>query len=129
VGQSYSFTPTAFDADGDNLIFSIQNRPGWSTFSASTGQLAGTPQPGDDGTYSSIRITVSDSQATASLPAFAISVTVPNVAPTISGTPSPSVTAGTAYSFVPTASDPNNDPITFSVQNLPTWASFSTVTG
>lgn len=52
-----------------------------------------------------------------------------NSAPTISGSPPPSVVEGTAYSFVPTASDPDGDTMTFSISNQPVWASFNTVTG
>jgi hypothetical protein len=129
VGDIYDFTPTGSDPDGDPLTYSIQNKPGWATFSSSTGRLSGAPQPGDERAYTDIAITVSDSVSTTSLPAFSITVTAANAAPTISGTPSSSVIAGTAYSFVPTASDSNNDPITFSVQSLPVWASFSNVTG
>lgn len=49
--------------------------------------------------------------------------------PTISGTPAAQVTAGQAYSFTPTASGPSGMALTFSVQNLPAWAAFSTSTG
>jgi hypothetical protein len=49
--------------------------------------------------------------------------------PVISGTPTASVQATTAYSFTPTASDPNNDPLTFSITNRPAWATFNTTTG
>lgn len=52
-----------------------------------------------------------------------------NSAPTISGSPATSVSAGSTYQFTPTASDPNGDALTFSVSNLPSWASFSTSTG
>ncbi|MEL7310226.1 MAG: putative Ig domain-containing protein [Pseudomonadota bacterium] len=52
-----------------------------------------------------------------------------NAAPSISGSPSTRVTAGDSYSFVPTASDPDGDMLTFSVNNLPRWASFDTATG
>jgi hypothetical protein len=34
-----------------------------------------------------------------------------------------------AYSFQPTASDPDGNPLTFSITNLPGWAQFSTSTG
>jgi hypothetical protein len=47
----------------------------------------------------------------------------------ISGTPPTSVTAGTAYSFQPTASDPDGNTLTYSITNLPAWATFSTTTG
>jgi hypothetical protein len=36
---------------------------------------------------------------------------------------------GSAYSFQPTASDPDGDALTFSIVNLPSWATFSTTTG
>lgn len=52
-----------------------------------------------------------------------------NGAPTISGTPSTSLRVGEAYSFQPNASDPDGDPLTFSIQNRPAWATFSSATG
>lgn len=52
-----------------------------------------------------------------------------NSSPTIQGSPSTSVVAGRAYSFLPTASDPDGDTLTFSVANLPAWASFNQSTG
>jgi hypothetical protein len=49
--------------------------------------------------------------------------------PTISGTPDTTVNADAAYSFVPIADDPDGDPLTFSITNEPTWATFDTATG
>lgn len=130
AGQAYSFTPVASDADNNPLGFSIQNRPSWATFSTATGMLSGTPTTTQVGTYSNIVISVSDGTATAALPAFAITVSAPaNTAPVISGSPITSVNAGSAYSFRPTASDPNGDVLTFSIANRPAWASFNTSTG
>ncbi|HEU0225980.1 MAG TPA: putative Ig domain-containing protein [Steroidobacteraceae bacterium] len=74
VGQSYDFTPTASDPDGDALTFSIQNRPSWATFSTVNGRLSGTPGAGDVGTFSNVQITVSDGSAQASLGVFSIAV-------------------------------------------------------
>jgi hypothetical protein len=77
------------------------------------------------GSYSNIAISVSDGQATAQLPAFTIVVTAaPNRPPVISGTPLSSVLSGTAYSFQPTASDPDGNPLTYSITNA-----FNTATG
>jgi hypothetical protein len=39
------------------------------------------------------------------------------------------VNASTAYSFTPSASDPEGNALTFSIQNQPSWANFSTSTG
>jgi hypothetical protein len=70
----YSFVPSASDADGDMLVFSIQNQPAWATFDSNTGELTGTPVQDDVGLYEGIEISVSDGAATASLPAFNIEV-------------------------------------------------------
>ncbi len=48
---------------------------------------------------------------------------------TIAGTPVTSVVAGSAYVFQPTAAGPTGAVLAFSVQGLPAWASFDTVSG
>lgn len=80
AGVAYDFRPTATDADGDTLSFSISGKPSWASFSRSTGRLSGTPTAGDVGLFNNIIISVSDGRASASLTAFAISV-----APTSNG--------------------------------------------
>ncbi len=129
AGQAYSFTPTASDADGQALTFSIVNRPSWATFSASTGQLSGTPTAANIGTYSNVTIRVTDGIAQVSLAPFTLVVQAANRAPVISGTPTSSATVGQAYSFTPTASDPDGQTLTFSIANRPSWATFSSTTG
>ena len=74
-GSLYAFTPSAQDKDTeDQLTFSIVNKPSWASFSSSTGTLQGTPGSQDIKTFASIVISVSDGQASASLPAFNITV-------------------------------------------------------
>jgi hypothetical protein len=52
-----------------------------------------------------------------------------NTAPTVTGIPANSILAHTGYSFTPTAEDGENDPLTFSIINKPSWAVFDTLTG
>jgi hypothetical protein len=52
-----------------------------------------------------------------------------NNPPEISGTPGTSVAEGASYSFVPTASDPDGDSLSFGIVNRPAWASFNSATG
>ena len=73
-GQAYEFRPSAADADGDALQFTIVNRPAWATFDAATGVLRGTPGAGTVGSYSDITIRVSDGELVTALPAFSIEV-------------------------------------------------------
>jgi len=130
AGSAYSFEPAASDADGNALTFAITNKPTWANFSTKTGQLSGTPASANVGTTSGIVVSVTDGKATVSLPAFAITVTAaPIPPPTISGTPSSQVQAGVPYAFTPTASDPGSSSLSFSIQNMPSWASFSIATG
>lgn len=75
ANQLYRFVPAAADADGNPLTFSIANRPSWATFNSSTGELSGTPTTAQSATYGNIGISVSDGLASASLSAFAITVT------------------------------------------------------
>jgi hypothetical protein len=74
AGSAFAFTPTASDADGDTLTFSISGAPAWASFNAQTGRLSGTPAGSHVGTYPNIVITVSDGKATASLASFSVSV-------------------------------------------------------
>ena len=130
AGVSYSFQPAATDADGNTLTFAIANRPSWANFSTATGQLSGTPATANIGTYSNITISVSDGTTSVALPAFSIQVTAPPaIPPTITGNPPIQAQAGTAYSFTPSANDPSGKTLSFSIQNKPSWATFSIATG
>ncbi len=73
-GELYEFIPSAADADGDALQFSIARKPRWATFDRATGRLSGTPDADDVGNFTNIVITVSDGDAAASLDNFDITV-------------------------------------------------------
>ncbi len=77
VTQFSDFEPECarFGAPGPNARASVrQTRPAWSSFSTSTGRLAGTPTAAHVGSYQGIVISVSDSQASSSLAPFTIRV-------------------------------------------------------
>jgi hypothetical protein len=132
VGQTYSFTPTTANPKKRHVSFGILGKPGWLTFSATTGRLSGTPTTADVGTTpANILIWVEDGVDNAYLyPYFGIKVlTSAADKPSISGTPPTSVTAGSPYRFQPTAKDPDGKTLSFSVQHKPAWATFSIATG
>ena len=52
-----------------------------------------------------------------------------NNPPTISGTPRTQVKTGERYQFTPRATDPDGQPLTFRVSNLPEWLSFDASNG
>jgi hypothetical protein len=65
----------------------------------------------------------------ASSPAASVAPTPRNSAPVISGSPLTAATAGSAYSFQPSASDPEGDPVEFQISNPPAWTTFDARTG
>ena len=128
AGSNYAFTPTASDANGDTLTFAIVNRPTWASFNTATGALTGTPAASNRGTFSGIIVSVTDGKGgSASLAAF--SITVANRPPTLTGAPTTSVAAGSAYTYAPVGADADGDALTWSIANMPSWASFNTTTG
>lgn len=135
VGSAYNFTPTAADADGDTLVFSIQNLPVWASFDSTTGSMTGTPTSIDVNTYPGITIAVTDGSESVSLPAFSVtvnangssSVTLSWTAPTENEDGSPLTDlAGYNIYWGSGGNYPNVIPITnpglttYVVENLPT---------
>ncbi|WP_430458216.1 Ig-like domain-containing protein [Rheinheimera sp.] len=119
----YSFTPVASDADtADTLNFSISNKPTWATFNARTGQLSGTPASADIGVTSGIVISVSDGKASASLPAFNLTVKAKNVAPVASDSTA-TLAEDTVLTLTLTARDANQDPLTYDIVSQPAHGS------
>lgn len=130
VGSEYQFQPVTSAAPGTALRYSGQNLPGWATLDRSTGTLTGTPNA--TGTFSNITISVTDGVQVSTLAAFTITVSgsaSANSPPSIFGQPAAGVLVGSVYSFTPSASDPNGRALSFSVANLPSWASFNTRNG
>lgn len=74
IDTEYVFQPDASDPDGDDLSFSIVNRPSWANFDTTTGRLRGTPSASDIGTTQGIEISVSDATSTVALLPFSIAV-------------------------------------------------------
>lgn len=128
-GENYQFKPSANDPDNEVLIFSISGKPSWLSFDHTTGLLTGSPGNNDVGTSGSIVISVSDSSDSAALPGFSIQVKDVNLDPIISGSPPATINQGETFVFIPNASDPDDDKLTFSISNKPTWAIFDANNG
>lgn len=74
INEAYSFAPTASDADGDPLTFTIANLPEWLSFASSTGALTGTPTNAQVGVYRNVTIQVESGGEYDTLAAFDIEV-------------------------------------------------------
>jgi hypothetical protein len=69
------------------------------------------------------------SQGSAPSPAPAPAPSTANQAPTISADGETTARVGVVFEFQPAASDPENDKLTFSAENLPPWASLDAASG
>jgi Putative Ig domain len=74
VGQSYSFQPSAKDADNHALTFTLSGAPSWLAFNPATGRISGTPTSADVGMDKAILLQVSDGTSSVSLAPFNITV-------------------------------------------------------
>ncbi|NRA37567.1 MAG: Ig-like domain-containing protein [Planctomycetes bacterium] len=118
------------DNDGTAIMYTLLDAPGSMTVN-STGLIEWTPVH-NELTSDIVTIQVADGGEDGAQPdqySFTIAVTPVNDAPTISGDPAVSVTIGSEFTFTPVGDDEENDPISYSIENRPSWATFSTVTG
>ncbi len=122
-----SFVITASDPNNDDLTFFASGLPTGATFDAAQQRFSWTPDYTQAGSFS-VSFLVSDAVLTDS-ETVNITVVNTNLPPTISGSPGTSVMARIAYSFTPTANDPDGDDLSFSIANKPVWASFDQATG
>ena len=126
-GAPLEFVITASDPNGDNLTYSASSLPAGATFDAELQRFSWAPNYLQAGsfhiTFSVTDGTYSDSEQ------VDVTVTNTNRPPIISGTASGSVMATTSYSFTPVASDPDDESLTFSISNKPSWATFNSESG
>lgn len=85
LSTEFIFTPTVTDADTEvsALTFSVENKPDWMSFIEETGELYGVPS--ELGTYSKIKISVSDGTNTVSLAPFDVEVIDGSIDTSVSG--------------------------------------------
>ncbi len=128
AGTAYSYAVTATDPDtGDTIALSAQGLPGWLTLTDNgdgTGTLSGTPAAADVGDVP-VQLTATDGAGATVTQKFTITVAAAaasNQPPSFTSMPVTSATAGTAYSYAVTATDPDTgDTIALSAQGLPGW--------
>ena len=138
--QPVALVLDAFDADGDDLTYSVEG-PDANLFSLNgiTGlvvfnNLPNYELPSDSNSDNNFEITVTvtdDSIGNLNVSqSITISVINMNEPPVIYGSPSLSILEDDSYLFLPTATDVDaGNTLTFTISNKPSWASFDTVTG
>ena len=135
AGDSFNYKITATDVDGHDVVYSIVGeKPSWiSSINASTGVLSGTaPNIASDRTYS-LTVKAQDvidengsKQPIGKGTLKRFDIVVQNQAPRILPISPISLKAGVEnHSVVLTAENADNDVLTWSVLNKPTWLSIA----
>jgi len=122
VGDSYIYTITANDIDGDALSYSAPVLPNWLSYYPATHVINGVPNSGDLG-HHDVTVRVSDGTVSADQ-SFPITVQNVNNTPTFTSTPVTSVTEDELYVYFATAEDADGDDLVFNAPVLPDWLSF-----
>jgi RHS repeat-associated protein len=124
VGQTYQYKFTAQDADGDSISYSLATTTSGAFIDKNTGLFTWTPQAGTEGS-NTFTITISDGRGGKNNLPFGINVlpstaTPANSSPTITSQPRKTIALGQTYLYAVTAFDPDNDPLTYTLENSPT---------
>ncbi len=125
-GQNLNVGVTSSDPDGDSLTLSAENLPVNATFtdnSDGTGTFDFNPDFTQAGVYS-VDVIVSDG-ALADTQSFQITVNHVNLAPTLASLSDQSVNEGENLNFVVNSSDPDNDSLILTAENVPANATFT----
>lgn len=122
--SSLSFSITGKDEDTDDeLVYSLADLPDGAEFGEKDGKFSWTPDFNQAGTYN-LTATLNDGEAESSV-TFNIVVNNINRKPSIEKGESESITVGETVSMSFSASDPDDDQLTFSSDNLPEGATIS----
>jgi len=125
AGIQYYVRIDAMDNEGDPLTYSASNLPNWLSFDEFGGVLYGAVKKEHAGFYEYISISVSDGEITTELGPFSIVVTDTNNILEISGEPNTSVIENEFYQYIPSIKNVVGSPLTFSIINKPSWATFN----
>ncbi|MHB8973310.1 MAG: putative Ig domain-containing protein [Pirellulaceae bacterium] len=131
-GETVDLTITATDPEGGAVTFATTGLPAGLAIDAQTGQISGTIDyvaADASGGSCQVTVTATDAQGVAASLSFTWSVTDVNRAPTLAPLGSRTQAEGTSVSLALSASDADDDVLSFSASGLPRGLSIDAATG
>lgn len=119
-----TFTISATDADGDALTYSASNLPSGATFIPATRVFSWTPTYSQAGTYAAVNFQVTDGIATDS-ETVTLTIADTNQVPVLNSIGAKTVKEQNSLTFTVSATDGDNDTLTYAASSLPSGATFS----
>jgi uncharacterized repeat protein (TIGR01451 family) len=127
AGATYVYQISATDPDSDPITYALNTAPTGMTISE-TGRIAWPIPLGTVGTFD-VEIEVADNKGAYVRQNYSIGVgETGNRPPTISSNPALTGTAGSTYTYNISASDPDSDPLTYTLNDAPVGMAFNTGT-
>jgi hypothetical protein len=121
------FVVTATDGDGDTITYTSNNTPSGSNFDNSTRTFTWVPNSGQVGVYSPVRFSANTSDGQSDFEDISITVTA-SQPPVLAPIGNKSIEVEHLLQFIVSASDPEEDLITYTVTNIPSGSVFDNTT-
>jgi RHS repeat-associated protein len=128
LGIAYRYDAQATDPDGDTLVWSLDAAPAGASIDAMTGSIRWTPIATQLGSQA-FTVRVADPQGAFSTQSFTVVVFAVNQGPNITSTPPTTANAGRAYTYAVRATDPDGDPLRYSLTAGPAGMIINQTTG
>ena len=128
VGRQYAYDAAGIDPDGDPLTWSLDTAPAGMSIDPARGTIRWTPTSDQTGEQSVV-VRVTDTQGGWGTQSFSIVTRAVNLPPAISSTPPTTAVASRLYTYAVRATDPESDPLAFSLTAAPTGMSIDAASG
>ncbi len=126
LGTAYSYAVEATDADGHVLTYALSVAPAGMSIDDNTGLISWLPAAERS---VEVSIQVTDTRGASATQSYILSVVRPNDPPAIITTPGSSTTIDQPYTYDVDATDPDGDPITYSLEQAPSGMLIDAVSG
>jgi len=126
--QLYSYDANCSDDNQGTITYSATILPSWLTLQSATGVLSGTPQNNQVGD-TLVTLKVSDGKGGTATQSFNLHIINTNDAPSFTSTAITTVIEDSQYQYDLSASDPDDDVLTYSLINYPTGMTINSGTG
>ncbi len=129
AGTAYAYTARATDPDGDAISYTLDAAPAGMAINATSGAISWTPTLAQGGTHA-VAVRATDAKGAYATQSFGIYVQLPNNnPPQISSKPTLRWAPGVPYQYQVTATDPENDPLTYALDKAPAGMAMAAGTG